>query len=276
IDSCTIYNCYKGVCLYDACRYTSITNNTIYGCQSDGVYLYINSAYNTISGNAIYQNGRDGIHLYNSTVTVNTFSNNIVRDNARHGCWFNNCQVSNIFTNETYYGNAGCGLYVNSRPGGVTVTDSLFGITRTNTSGDIGIQGGTQVILKNCLLDSPTEVYWATAYATNWVRSYKHDQVAGAIKIWGDYLVSGTETWNDSTPTYTGAGDATAQKIVTFGPGATGLNDGKSLLRIDSSAALDMSNSDPSKKTLIAAESEAIPYSIIISGKPIGNPALRD
>ena len=65
--------------------------------------------------------------------------------------------------------------------------------------------------------------------------SYNQSFATGTVRIYGDYLVTGsTLTLDYAAETYTGAGDANKPKSLYFGPANSSFNNGRSKITIDS------------------------------------------
>ena len=199
----------------------------IYGNRVQGIFLY-NSDKNLIEGNLVHhQNtltGEEGIYLYNSNKNVIIFnhcynnpvhgialeynsSDNYVGKNycynnrngglrVRYGA-NNNKFVTNFSTNNAYIdpvNPSGTGFTSHSSTGTLLVEEYYD----NNYYGDIYIEGEenkgyvSQIWLKNCLLNSPTEFTNTPqkqefTHPNSWVISQKHEGMAGLTRIWGNF-----------------------------------------------------------------------------------------
>ncbi|MEW6026496.1 MAG: hypothetical protein AB1599_04285, partial [Planctomycetota bacterium] len=224
----------------------------------------IQGANTSFVNNTIYNMGYYGIGILTDIDVVNFYNCNIY-----------NCGGS-LVTN-------GGGLYYTNENASYTsnpvFTTCQFGVSGNNYPADINMNpqyGGTgigvgQITLQNCVMASPTEVYFNPAgnYAdTTYISNGRHDWVAGAIRLWGDYLVSsGTLNWNTANPSYTGGPDSGTAKTIRFMAGPSGLNGGRSRLRLDTGATLDMaSGNNSSNRTQIVADNSGSPVDLVVSG----------
>ncbi|MBI4835426.1 MAG: right-handed parallel beta-helix repeat-containing protein [Planctomycetes bacterium] len=281
VDGCDIHNNYQGIRASNITS-TSIANSKIYNNSSRGIYFYspnwdARSANNNISNTEIYNNPTgieividSSISIYNNTKVYNNTYGLIVRS------------VDPLtFDGGSIYGNT-YGIEIQEWSSSDNFINVQFGTPVVNSVCDVNLNPGTTPTsnrinyFRNCLFNSATEFRWANpanVHVGFAAVSYKHDQVAGDIRIWGDYVKSaGTENWNYTnhgyTPVAPDAGQANTPKVVTFMPGASGLNGGTSRFRLDAAATLDMAsgNTTPVNITSVKSSVAGVYYNMILSG----------
>ncbi|MBI5780040.1 MAG: hypothetical protein HZA49_11390, partial [Planctomycetes bacterium] len=228
LDSCDIRDSYAnssyetfscGVYLYygTAANQTgnTVTNNNIYNINAGtvnnyGIYIQCgnttNSSSHTISGNTIYN------------ITASSDANGVT-------WWNNNASWAGAFNNNNIY-NCDLGMrFLLNSGNGLVISGCNFGVLGANTVADISLDNNIAgiILLRNCLLDSPTEV---NAFTTNaigqaGVMSKLHDNTPGLTRIWGDWQASWfgeSNSFRYDTALYAGSGDANVQKVIEFGP----------------------------------------------------------
>jgi uncharacterized repeat protein (TIGR01451 family) len=279
IDSCNLHHSYAGF-MSNAITNASITNCNVYNNSWVGVYLWASSfagnTFNTVTNSEFYNNGWGLLVGYSNK---NTFTNNTVHNNYSGGL-YENCCGDNTWTGGSSYGNTMYGVtIINTQYNGVytpsTFTNIQFGNPTANSIGDVRLSTTasdiTYAVFQNCLFNSTNEVVWLNPTAVkagSYLISYRHDQVAGAIRIFGDYVRSaGTEDWNFTDP-YTGTAlDANTAKTITFMAGPSGLNGGTSRFRLETGATLDMASGNTTPVNITSVKASAgLYYNMILTG----------
>ncbi|MDI6788183.1 MAG: right-handed parallel beta-helix repeat-containing protein, partial [Planctomycetota bacterium] len=293
IDSCTIRDGFRGIHYENSSNHTGagkgITNNTIYDMTNACIVLDNNSSTNTINGNTLYNSYWGGLIVRRGS-NNNTFSNNTAFNHTRYGAREYNTS-GNLYLNENYYNN-GVGLMLGgsavSGTTGLVLRNCWFGVVSPSGSaapnqgydpfwgqGDIVVTTTLtgqvyQAVLENCRLGSPIEVNWLqpSPGAGSYIISSRHDQVNGAVRVWGDYVVdSGTVNWNTTEPSYPSGLDAGSVKTVRFMPGPTGLNSGRSRFRLGPLATLNMASGNSAVlRTTLISDNTNYPGELVISG----------
>ncbi|HCJ66080.1 MAG TPA: hypothetical protein DHV62_01820, partial [Elusimicrobia bacterium] len=178
----------EGIYLYGSQK-NVILNNECYGNPVHGIALEYGSNYNYLAKNYCYNNGNGGLRVrYNSD--NNVFVTNVSSANSRTG-FSSHSSIKNLALEEAY---------------------------RNNALGDILIEGEankgykSQLWLKNCLLQSPTDFADTPekeefTHPESWVISQKHNRTNGLTRIWGNFIMPPTWLtselkWNYSSSLY--------------------------------------------------------------------------
>lgn len=214
-----------------------IVSNIIYlNYPSNNWGIDSSGTSNHISSNTIYSNANGGVRLWGGS--KNIIDSNIIYANGCGIClaWSSN----NIIINNKILRSECEGIVLNASNGNIlskniihshysgisswssTDNEVIDCVLEENREADIYITAERdicQLTLKNCLLNSTTEVYSSRiATDSSYVISQKHDQVYGLTKIWGNYEIPKDSTlkWNYAEESYQGAGDTNVQKLIKF------------------------------------------------------------
>ncbi|MBI4713544.1 MAG: hypothetical protein HY762_09655, partial [Planctomycetes bacterium] len=224
IDSCNIHDSYTdqtasyGAYLYYSGAGSSQTGNTI---TNSNIYN-INGGSTTNYG--IFIQGGVANYASGHTITNNNIYNITTGSSQANGVYWeynDDWSAPTTFNNNAIYN---CGRGIRFYTGkNVTVSNCNFGTLGANSVADISFVSGVanRIVLRNCLLGSPTEVEYSTITSSqNYVKSLRHDNTPGLIRLWGEYLQIPTagESYRYDSELYSGSGDAGVQKIIEFGP----------------------------------------------------------
>ncbi|MEM7828036.1 MAG: right-handed parallel beta-helix repeat-containing protein, partial [Candidatus Aenigmatarchaeota archaeon] len=172
----------------------TISNNIAHSCNSSG-FLIANCAGGTLSDLTCWRNNSYGVYFLDMTFGGDIICSNLVAFGntttnigfSRHGnVVFENAICNGDSTFATTYG-----LYIAGNAYNIKLINSNFstagGIKTAHSVADIYFAGSAygEVTCLNTILAATTEVgNIAAAQAGSYVRSQKHDQVAGNHKSW--------------------------------------------------------------------------------------------